>query len=52
MFSQFRKAARALRVPSIAEREEMYLNEAGDRYDLELREREVARGAFRGRNSF
>ena len=47
MFAQIRKAARALRPLSAAERELEYLNEATDRVDLEYRQRAVDRGIFR-----
>ena len=47
MFSQLRKAARALRPATDAERELAYLNEATDRIDLEYRQRAVDRGMFR-----
>jgi hypothetical protein len=40
----FRTLKRFLSVPSAAELEATYLNEAVDRYDLEFRERELARG--------
>jgi dihydrofolate reductase len=47
MFTPIRKLARALRVPSAAEREMMYLNGARDLVDLEYRQREIDRGVFR-----
>lgn len=47
MFTQLRKAARALRPATAAEREIAYLNEATDRIDLEYRQRAVDRGMFR-----
>ncbi|OJU01318.1 MAG: DUF3563 domain-containing protein [Rhizobium sp. 63-7] len=47
MFGQIKKIARALRVPSVEEREMAYLNAAGDRVDLEYRQRQVDRGLFR-----
>lgn len=47
MFAQLRKAARALRPATAAERELAYLNEATDRVDLEYRQRAVDRGMFR-----
>jgi hypothetical protein len=37
----------ALRAPSRAEAERAYLNESMSRIDLEMREREIARGRFR-----
>jgi hypothetical protein len=43
----FGNLKRALRSVSTAEREAAYLNEAGDRFDLELRQREIDRGLFR-----
>ncbi|MBP1850836.1 DUF3563 family protein [Rhizobium halophytocola] len=48
MFGSFRKIARSLRIPSLAEREMAYLNGARDRFDLEYRQRQVDRGLFRG----
>lgn len=47
MFAPIRKIARALRVPTVAEREMNYLNGARDLVDLEYRQREIDRGAFR-----
>ncbi|CAH0340144.1 MULTISPECIES: DUF3563 family protein [unclassified Rhizobium] len=47
MFAPIRKFARALRVPTVAEREMNYLNGARDLVDLEYRQREIDRGAFR-----
>jgi Protein of unknown function (DUF3563) len=44
MFANLKKAFRSV---SAAEREAAYLNAAGDRIDLELRQREVDRGMFR-----
>lgn len=44
MFASFKKALRSI---STSQREAAYLNEAGDRIDLELRQREVDRGMFR-----
>lgn len=44
MFANLKKALRSV---STSEREAAYLNEAGDRIDLELRQREVDRGLFR-----
>ena len=35
--------------PTAAERERAYLEESVDRYDLELRQREIDRGRFRRR---
>ncbi|BBE71349.1 DUF3563 family protein [Oharaeibacter diazotrophicus] len=39
-------------VPTMAERERAYLENAVDRYDLELRQREIDRGRFRRRSSY
>lgn len=50
MFSQLKKAARALRGSSITDIETAYLNEAGDRIDLEYRQRDIDRGLFRRNN--
>ena len=47
MFATLKRTAKLLRVPTQAERDMAYLNEAGDRYDLEARERNLSR---RGRN--
>ena len=47
VFNNLRKAARALRPATAAERELAYLNEATDRIDLEYRQRAVDRGMFR-----
>lgn len=44
MFTTLKKALRSV---SASEREAAYLNQAGDRIDLELRQREVDRGLFR-----
>lgn len=44
MFANLKKALRSV---SVNEREAAYLNEAGDRLDLELRQREIDRGMFR-----
>ena len=44
MFATLKRAAKALRVPTQAELDLAYLNEAGDRYDLEARERNLSRG--------
>jgi hypothetical protein len=48
MFSTLKKAFRAV---STTEREAAYLNGAGDRLDLELRQREIDRGMFRQRRN-
>lgn len=47
MFGPVKKFARALRGPSIEEREMSYLNGSADRVDLEYRQRQVDRGMFR-----
>ena len=47
MFDQLRKIARAVRIPSIAEREMAYLNGSRDRIDLEYRQRQIDSGLFR-----
>ena len=47
MFKQFKSFARALRIPSIDERETAYLNGSSDRIDLEYRQRQIDRGLFR-----
>lgn len=47
MLKQFRNIARALRIPSVEERETAYLNGAIDRIDLEYRQRQIDRGLFR-----
>ena len=44
MFNTLKRAAKLIRTPSQVEREMAYLNEAGDRYDLEARERNLSRG--------
>ncbi|SCM75385.1 conserved hypothetical protein [uncultured Pleomorphomonas sp.] len=44
MFATLKRTAKLLRVPTQAERDLAYLNEAGDRYDLEARERNLGRG--------
>jgi hypothetical protein len=49
MFTPIKKIARALRVPSVADREMAYLNGSHDRLDLEFRQRQVDRGMFRAR---
>lgn len=45
----FRSLKRFLSVPSTTELEATYLNEAVDRYDLEFRERELARDRLSNR---
>ncbi|HEX2147444.1 MAG TPA: DUF3563 domain-containing protein [Pseudorhizobium sp.] len=47
MFGPMKKMARALRGPSIEDREMAYLNNAVDRVDLEYRQRQIDRGLFR-----
>ena len=47
MFEPIRKIARSLRVPTVAEREMLYLNGARDLVDLEYRQRQIDRGMFR-----
>jgi hypothetical protein len=49
MFTPIKKIARALRVPSVEEREMAYLNGSHDRFDLEYRQRQIDRGLFRMR---
>lgn len=41
-----------IKVPSAADRERAYLEGAADRYDLEMRMREIDRGRFRRRNAY
>jgi hypothetical protein len=52
MFATLKRTAKMLRTPTAAERELAYLNEAGDRYDLEARERNLSRGVLSRRNVF
>ena len=47
MFATLKRTAKLLRGPTPAERDLAYLNEAGDRYDLEARERNLSRRANR-----
>lgn len=47
MFEPIRKIARALRAPTVADREAAYLNASRDRFDLEYRQRQIDRGLFR-----
>lgn len=47
MFEPIRKIARALRAPTVADREAAYLNGSRDRFDLEYRQRQIDRGLFR-----
>ncbi len=46
MFATLKRAAKALRVPTAEEVELAYIYEAGDRYDLEARERNLSRRNF------
>ncbi len=48
MFATLKRAAKALHLPNQIERDMAYLNEAGDRYDLEARERNLNNRARRG----
>ena len=48
MFATLKRTAKLLRIPSQADRDMAYLNEAGDRYDLEARERNLNNRARRG----
>ncbi len=41
-----------IKVPTAAERERAYLEQSVDRYDLEMRQREIDRGRFRRRNVY
>jgi hypothetical protein len=43
MFATLKRTAKLLRAPTQAEIDLAYLNEAGDRFDLEARERNLAR---------
>ncbi|MBT9368530.1 DUF3563 family protein [Rhizobium sp. CSW-27] len=47
MFKPLRNIARALRAPTLQEREMAYLNESHDAIELEYRMRQVDRGLFR-----
>ncbi|HVK90557.1 MAG TPA: DUF3563 family protein [Mycoplana sp.] len=49
MLKQIKNFARALRIPSDAERETAYLNGAVDGIDLEYRQRQIDRGLFHKR---
>ena len=49
MFKQFKSFARALRIPSIDERETAYLNGSIDRIDLEYRQRDHDMQTEKGR---
>ena len=48
MFTTLKRAAKALRAPTQAELDMAYLNEAGDRFDLEARERNLNNRVRRG----
>jgi hypothetical protein len=52
MFATLKRAAKNFRAPTAADLEQAYLNGAGDRYDLEARERNISRGMFRNGNGF
>ncbi len=43
MFATLKRTAKLFSLPTQAERDLAYLNEAGDRYDLEARERNLSR---------
>ncbi len=47
MFKPLKKIARALRAPTVQEREIAYLNDSNDAIELEYRMRQVDRGMFR-----
>jgi len=47
MFKPLRQFARALRAPSVQDREMAYLNESSDAIELEYRMRQIDRGMFR-----
>lgn len=46
MFATLKRTAKFLSVPTQAERDMAYLNDASDRYDLEARERYLDSRAF------
>lgn len=46
MFGNLKRLAKTFRAPAAGERELVYIAAATDRYDLEARERHVARGAY------
>ena len=48
MLNALKRTAQLLRAPTQAERDLAYLNEAGDRYDLEARERNLNNRTRRG----
>ena len=45
MFNALKRTAKLFSIPTQAERDIAYLNEASDRYDLEARERNLTRRA-------
>lgn len=47
MLSQVKSVLQALRMPSRAEVERQYLNDAVNLYDLECRQRQIDQGVFR-----
>jgi hypothetical protein len=47
MFKPLKKIARALRAPTVQEREMAYLNASNDAIELEYRMRQIDRGMFR-----
>lgn len=47
MFKPLKKIARALRAPTVQEREMAYLNDSSDAIELEYRMRQIDRGMFR-----
>ncbi len=47
MFEQVKNVLRAFRMPSVQERELAYLNQSVNRYDLEMRQRQIDAGLFR-----
>ena len=49
MLKTMSRFIRALHIPTTEEIERAYLNGASNRYDLEMREREVDSGRFRRR---
>ena len=46
MFATLKRVAKTLRVPTAEEMDLAYIYEAGDRYDLEARERNLSRRSF------
>ncbi|WP_237154034.1 DUF3563 domain-containing protein [Oryzibacter oryziterrae] len=49
MFATLKRTAKMFHIPTAAEREQAYINDAVDRFDLEAREREVFKGRFHQR---